>query len=66
MRKLDLKNLKSNANDLLQREQLKTVVGGYGGGCHVLCNSGSQYPVSNCEEAADIACNITGWKICTC
>lgn len=31
MRKLSLKNLKLEVNDMLQRNQLKTVFGGYGG-----------------------------------
>ncbi len=31
MKKLRLKNLKLEANDMLQRNQLKTVLGGYGG-----------------------------------
>lgn len=30
MKKLNLKHLKLDANDLLQREQLKSVLGGYG------------------------------------
>ncbi|UOY04904.1 hypothetical protein L0P88_13180 [Muricauda sp. SCSIO 64092] len=41
MKKLSLKRLDLNANDLLQREQLKTVFGGYGGGaCEISCSSG--------------------------
>ncbi len=32
MKKLRLANLNLETNDLLQREQLKTVFGGYGGG----------------------------------
>ncbi len=32
MKKLSLKSLKLGANDLLQREQLKTVFGGYSDG----------------------------------
>lgn len=31
MKKLSLKNLKLEANDMLQRNQLKSVFGGYGG-----------------------------------
>ena len=33
MKKLSLKNLEFEANELLQRNQLKTVVGGYGHNC---------------------------------
>lgn len=32
MKKLSLKNLNLNHDDLLQREQLKSIFGGYGGG----------------------------------
>ena len=43
MKKLSLKNLKLEANDMLQRNQLKTVFGGYSGSCpsptaHCTCN----------------------------
>ena len=37
MKKLSLKNLKLEASDMLQRNQLKTVFGGYGGR-HGLCS----------------------------
>lgn len=33
MKKLSLKNLKLDVDDLLQREQLKTIFGGSGGNC---------------------------------
>lgn len=32
MKKLNLQNLKLDSTDLLQREQLKSIIGGYGGG----------------------------------
>ena len=40
MKKLILKNLKLEATDLLQRNQLKTVFGGYGGYGGSSCGAG--------------------------
>ncbi|NKI27659.1 hypothetical protein HCG49_13905 [Arenibacter sp. 6A1] len=47
MKKLNLKKLNLKTNDLLLREQLKTIVGGYGNGsCHPECSSNADcgYP----------------------
>ncbi|MFD0798015.1 hypothetical protein ACFQZJ_11115 [Maribacter chungangensis] len=41
MKKLSLEKLNLRSDDLLQREQLKTVFGGYGNGCpdgHARCS----------------------------
>lgn len=41
MKKLSLKNLKLDANDMLKRSQLKTIFGGYGpGDGHCSCKTG--------------------------
>ncbi|WP_026808949.1 hypothetical protein [Arenibacter latericius] len=50
MKKLSLKNLKLNSNDLLQREQLRSVFGGYGGGsCTLHCVDGTELSVTSCK-----------------
>ncbi|OQD42717.1 hypothetical protein BUL40_09355 [Croceivirga radicis] len=41
MKKLSLKKLNLGADELLQKEQLKTVFGGYGSGCFDDCKSDS-------------------------
>lgn len=41
MKKLSLKNLSLGANDMLQRNELRTIFGGYGNGCpdgHARCS----------------------------
>ena len=43
MKKLSLKNLKLEANDMLQRNQLKTVLGGYGGSGGGTCGYNNAY-----------------------
>ncbi len=46
MKKLSLKNLKLNENEMLERNQLKSVFGGYGGygnGDHWLCGAGGAF-----------------------
>ncbi len=54
MRKLSLKNLKLEAIDMLQKNQLKSIFGGYGGGyggcnCHDYCDHIAQHDVrENC------------------
>lgn len=40
MKKLSLKNLKLEASDMLQRNQLKSVFGGYSGGYSGVCENG--------------------------
>ena len=65
MKKLNLKNLKLDADDMLQREQLKTVFGGYSGGCWVMCGDGTQAQTGHCNFAG-WACMPHGWTICTC
>jgi hypothetical protein len=59
-----LKNIKS----LLSREEMRQIQGGSGGSgyCTVMCSSGSQYHVPNCDGAPDGACHSSGWTICTC
>ncbi|TGV03115.1 TIGR04149 family rSAM-modified RiPP [Flavivirga rizhaonensis] len=39
MKKLKLKNLKLDANNILKRNQLKTLFGGYDGSCTTNCVS---------------------------
>lgn len=58
MKKLNLKNLKLNSNDLLQREQLKTVFGGYGF-CGQFCSYDSECP-SECSKCTNGRCNYNG------
>ena len=67
MKKLSLKNLKLNESDLLQRNQLKSVFGGYdgGGGCSrfiATCTSG-WVGSTNCGSVAQGMlehCNSSG------
>ncbi|WP_139059048.1 hypothetical protein [Polaribacter reichenbachii] len=79
MKKLSLKQLKLDATEMLERNQLKTILGGYGGdgsygsnSCWVTCNSsnpgeeGSTYNIPNCDGAPDGACHSTGWTWCSC
>lgn len=59
MKKLSLKKLNLEANDLIKRNQLKEVFGGYEGGyegglwtAKVTCNSGSIKTTSSCRTMA--------------
>lgn len=63
MKKLSLKMLNLNHDDLLQREQLKSIFGGYGGGgkkcvvgdgsctspSHCVVDSYASYPNGHCK-----------------
>ncbi len=51
MKKLSLKNLKLEANDMLQRNQLKTVLGGYGGGSCQSWINGQHYTGLSVSDA---------------
>ena len=75
MKKLSLKKLNLEANDMLQRNQLKTVFGGnggYGGGTGpwtCICEGEDVYNQSACShEVCDVACSDNGgWtKGCFC
>ena len=62
-----------NLGKALSKAQQRSINGGGdelvsedGETCMVMCNSGSQYRVPNCNGAPDGACNSTGWSICTC
>jgi hypothetical protein len=45
MKKLSLKNLKLEANDMLQRNQLKSILGGHGGEwCNDQCTTDDDCP----------------------
>ena len=55
MKKLNLKNLKLSKNDMLQRDQLKTVFGGYDGGG----GSTSSCTASSGPGKDDVTCNGT-------
>jgi len=57
MKKLSLKNLKLEATDLLQRNQLKTVFGGYCG--YIQCSRTSGINPYCCWNFADYALNGT-------
>ncbi len=64
MKTLSLKNLNLSSNDLLQREQLKNVYGGYGGGCislgDICIPGGSPYndPCCSNSRCKEIGSNI--------
>ena len=58
MKKLSLKNLKLEATDMLQRNQLKTVLGGYGGYGSGLCTC-KLSPTRSAETNTD-DCNKCG------
>lgn len=65
MKKLSLKKLNLAADDLLQKEQLKTIFGGYGGlGTCVASCCGGRYAVmcsgSDCEAIDDSGCWANG------
>jgi hypothetical protein len=78
MKKLSLENLKLEADDMLQRSQLKTVFGGYNGGTGVQCRCKNRHTgaewfgnVDDCEECGNWCANnvpqghtYTSW-ICT-
>jgi len=70
MRKLSLKNLKLEASEMLGRNQLKTVLGGYGAqsaNCKVVCKNGSKEGIYSCSAASDLACKRSGGvKSCSC
>ncbi|MEP1488878.1 MAG: hypothetical protein ABJK28_10665 [Algibacter sp.] len=60
MKKLSLKKLNLGANDMLQRNQLKTVLGGYGGSGSYECycknsDNGAAWfgGVSSCQNCGD-------------
>lgn len=63
MKKLSLKNLKLDGNDLLKREQLKTVLGGYGSGLYCGCRAGDNQPSNYCVSwVCESACiGHGGW-----
>lgn len=52
MKKLSLKNLKLDGNELLQREQLKTVFGGYNGDAGSCSASCGDKPKVTCEGSS--------------
>ncbi len=62
MKKLSLKNLKLEANDMLQRDQLKSVFGGYGGyngqgqGCCNTIEYDDGYIYTACNGSSPTAC----------
>lgn len=75
MKKLSLKNLKLEVDDLLQRNELKNILGGGydsgggggGGPCIVECNSGAVIQaLPNCDmDTQDQACyNQSGPSYC--
>lgn len=71
MKKLNLKKLKLEANEMLQRNQLKTVFGGKydssSSGCITkgnLCNGYSDYPSTLC--CSNLTCKVTGMNIGLC
>ena len=69
MKKLSLKNLKFEASEMLGRNQLKTVLGGYSGGssCKAICEDGSIEGASSCSAASDLCCKSSGGvKSCSC
>lgn len=77
MKKLSLKKLKLEVGDLLQRNQLKTVLGGYGGGtvgsCVAKCSDDPECPTNvmcsgaNCEATDYEGCSSdTESKTCEC
>ncbi|GAA3558014.1 hypothetical protein [Snuella lapsa] len=62
MKKLSLKNLKLDANDMLQRNQLKTVFGGDGGTLECRCknkhtNAAWWGGVSSCDQCTSSWCD---------
>lgn len=52
MKKISLKNLKLEASDMLQRSQLKTVFGGYGGYAVSSCTA-------DCGDSISVTCSGT-------
>ncbi|MGV8815867.1 MAG: hypothetical protein ACOH2D_17330 [Gelidibacter sp.] len=66
MKKLSLKNLKLGADDMLQRSQLKTVFGGYGGGsCQSWVNGTHSTGLSVSDAQGDYAfCIENGYSSC--
>ncbi len=76
MKKLSLNKMRLEANDMLQREQLKTVFGGYGGDvsigskrCRVegeLCNEHSPNPGDLCCPHLNLECDVSGINIGLC
>ncbi len=74
MKKLSLKKLKLEASDLLQRNQLKSVFGGYGGyhgsgnglcTCKLSSTSSAETHTDDCEKCGDLCDanypNHTSW-----
>ena len=57
MKKLSLKNLKLGANDMLQRNELKTVFGGYGGDGYQCCND---WGCGTCVTGSNEDCSSHG------
>tara|TARA_R110002049_G_scaffold65035_1_gene170954 strand:+ start:85181 stop:85417 length:237 start_codon:yes stop_codon:yes gene_type:complete len=76
MKKLSLKNLNLEASDMLQRNQLKSVFGGYGepvGSCTAKCSDDPECPTnvlcsgSNCTATDYEGCSSdTESKTCEC
>ena len=72
MKKLNFKNVKLEASEVLQRNQLKTVLGGNDnlpgedvGGYWVKCNDGTMFEALNCDWGADYVCAMYGgWTVC--
>ena len=68
MKKLKLQALKLGAKELLTREQLKKVLGGYGSGCCVGFDQGPNDFKVICgmdRQAAQYLCEQDmGWSIC--
>lgn len=46
MKKLNLEKLKLAAEDVLQRNQMTTIYGGYAGSCQWVCTCGNNPPIS--------------------
>jgi len=62
MKKLSLKNLNLEANDMLQQNELKTVFGGYGS-AWCSCSNGSSRSMPNCSWCGAY-CGSQSW-ICS-
>ncbi|WP_136468924.1 hypothetical protein [Flagellimonas onchidii] len=70
MKKLSLKKLKLSKDDLVQKEQLKTVFGGYNGqnennpNCYDACFSDAECSIfTSCRPVIVFGCN---WEYCRC
>lgn len=65
MKKLSLKNLNLGVNDLLQKQQLKSIFGGYGSGsCGYKSPNGEVWCGLSANQAAAAAANNGGYWCC--